>query len=430
MSLIGTLTSGVSAMRAFTKGLEVIGNNIANVNTIGYKGARVNFADTFSNTLRASAPSSSTSSNTSATQIGTGVQIAQISTNYTQGALSSTGLGTDLAVSGNGYFIVKNASGQTFATRAGNFRTDDNGNLVTTDGYYVQGLVGGTASVPAGTVGNIKLKSSAEIAAEWTTNNATAIHTADVARDGAQAASTALNGLVTSTASDATAAAMLTNINTALTAALTATTTAQTNLAADPTNQTLIDALAVAKATSDSLQAAYTTAQSAEGTGTAAVQLANVTSSLASSSGTSSAAAASAVTAATDAATPSQRTSFSIDKFGNVFEFYGNGSSVATNQILLQNFNDPSALVKEGNNLYSGFTAAGPTSGTTTLSGADNTAGSNGLGSIQSGTLELANVDLTDEFANMITVQRSFQASSRLITVSDTVLEDVVNLKR
>jgi len=103
---------------------------------------------------------------------------------------------------------------------------------------------------------------------------------------------------------------------------------------------------------------------------------------------------------------------------------------VATNQILLQNFNDPSALVKEGNNLYSGFTAAGPTSGTTTLSGADNTAGSNGLGSIQSGTLELANVDLTDEFANMITVQRSFQASSRLITVSDTVLEDVVNLKR
>jgi flagellar hook protein FlgE len=430
MSLIGTLTSGVSAMRAFTKGLEVIGSNIANVNTVGYKSSTVNYSDTFSNTLRASAPSAGSTSNTSATQVGTGVQISQISMNNTQGSLSTTGLDTDLGISGNGYFIVKNASGQTFATRAGNFRTDDNGYLVTTDGYNVQGLVGGTASVPPGTVGNIKLKSSDEIAAEWSTNNATSIHVADVARDGAQAAAAALNGVVTSTAADLTAAAMLTDINTALTTATAATTAAQTSLAADPTNQTLIDALAVAKATSDSLQAAYTTAQSAEGTGTAPEQLYAVTKSLASSSGTANAAAASAVKAATAAATPSQRTSFSIDKFGNVFEFYGNGSSVATNQILLQNFNDPSALLKEGNNLYSGFTAAGPTSGTTTLSAADNTAGSNGLGSIKEKALELANVDLTDEFANMITTQRSFQASSRMITVSDTLLEDIVNLKR
>ena len=73
MSLIGTLTSGVSAMRAFTKGLEVIGNNIANVNTVGFKGSSVSFADSFSNTLRSSDPSTATTSNQSAIQVGTGV---------------------------------------------------------------------------------------------------------------------------------------------------------------------------------------------------------------------------------------------------------------------------------------------------------------------------------------------------------------------
>jgi flagellar hook protein FlgE len=289
MSLIGTLTSGVSAMRAFTKGLEVIGNNIANVNTVGYKGSSISFADSFSNTMRSSAPSTATSSNQSAIQVGTGVQLSQINTKFTQGALSTTGLNTDLGVSGNGFFLVANpADGQLFATRAGNFRIDDNGYLVTYQGFRVQGATGGTAAAAPSAFGNIRL-----------------------------------------------------------------------------------------------------------GTPPAGTQL----------------------------------TSFSISKAGNLTEFYSDGTSVTTNQVLLQNYSDPSALVKQGDNLYTGFSAAGII-GPTTPTAAANAPAGNGLGSIQSGTLELANVDLTDEFANMITTQRSFQASSRLITVSDTVLEDIVNLKR
>jgi flagellar hook protein FlgE len=92
-------------------------------------------------------------------------------------------------------------------------------------------------------------------------------------------------------------------------------------------------------------------------------------------------------------------------------------------------FNDPTALVREGANLFSGFDAAGVI-GNINLTSADNTPGSYGLGSIQGGTLELSNVDLAEEFANMITTQRSFQAGSRIITVSDDVLQEVVNLKR
>lgn len=283
MPLIGTLTSGVSALRSFTKGLEVIGNNIANVNTTAYKSNQASFSDSFSNTLRGSAPSTATGSNQSAMQVGTGVTLNGISTNFTQGSVSSTGSTTDLAISGNGYFIVENPTdGSLYATRAGEFRWDDQGYLVNQQGYRVQGL-------NEGALGDIRLDQSLP----------------------------------------------------------------------------------------------------------AGVKL----------------------------------QSKSIDESGNVIEFYSDGTTATTNQLLLKNFSDPSALMKEGNNMYSGFEAAGPVNGVG-LSATLDIPNQGGLGKIQSGALELSNVDLTEEFANMITAQRSFQASSRLVTVSDTVLEDIVNLKR
>jgi flagellar hook protein FlgE len=282
MSLIGTLGSGVSALRTFMKGLEVIGNNIANVNTTGFKSSEAKYSDSFSNILERSSPSTSTSSNTQGVAVGTGVRLAGVTSNFTQGALQTTGQGTDLGISGNGFFIVRNpADGAQYATRAGDFRIDSNGYLVTARGFRVQGDQGGTVtdvqvgqSIPAGT----------------------------------------------------------------------------------------------------DLQ------------------------------------------------------SFSIDSLGNVVEFYSDGTSATNNQVLLQKFNDPGALTKQGDNLYSGFSAAGPASAT--LAAATNGPGTNGFGTIQAGTIELSNVDLTDQFANLITTQRSFQAGSRLITVSDSVLEDIVNLKQ
>jgi flagellar hook protein FlgE len=289
MSLIGTLGSGVSALRTFMKGLEVIGANIANVNTTGYKGSEAKYADSFSNILQRSSPSTAGGSNTPSTGIGTGVVLAGVNTNFSQGSLASTGKDTDLGVSGNGFFHVKNIlDGSEYATRSGDFRWDDQGFLVTPQGFRVQGATGAGLA----TVGDVQL--------------------------GTPPAGT-------------------------------------------------------------------------------------------------------------------QRQSVTIDKGGNVVEFYSDGTSATTNQVLLQTFTDPAALVKEGNNLYSGLIAAGPVGAAAASSDLDvtvNKPGTNGLGSIQSGTLELSNVDLTDQFANLITTQRSFQAASRLVTVSDSVLEDIVNLKR
>ena len=292
MSLIGTMDSGVSALRTFQKGLEVIGNNIANVNTTGFKSAGASYGDSFSNILRASSPAVGSSSNSSVISVGTGVSLNGVSTNFNQGSLSSTGNATDLGISGNGYFIVKSPTdSSTYASRDGSFRIDSAGQLVTQQGLRVQGLTGGsggTPPTPPSTVGDITL-----------------------------------------------------------------------------------------------------------GTPPAGTQL----------------------------------QSFTIDKSGNLIEFYSDGTSATTNQVLLQNFKDQSALTSVGNGLYTGMASAGPVSGSLTLTAADNTPGTVGNGTIQSGTLEGSNVDLTQQFSDLITTQRSFQAASRLITVSDTVLDDIVNLK-
>jgi flagellar hook protein FlgE len=304
--------SGVSALRTFSKGLEVIGNNIANINTTGFKGSEAKFADSFSNILERSSPSSGDVANVPYTGVGTGVRLAGISTNFTQGSLASTGKTTDLGISGNGFFRVKNATdGQEYATRAGDFRWDDRGYLVTAQGYRVQGLTGGVGAIAA------------------------------VPAVGAAPAVPAVPAVVPTTIGDVK-----------------------------------------------------------YGTPPAGEQLQSV----------------------------------SVDRYGSIIEFYSDGSSATTNQVLLQNFNDPSALNKEGNNLYSGLIAAGPigavAGSAALLATGANTPGSFGLGTIQSGAIELSNVDLTDQFAQLITMQRSFQAGSRLVTLSDSVLQEIVDLKR
>jgi len=434
MPLIGTLTSGVSALRSFTKGLEVIGNNIANVNTTAYKSNQASFADSFSNTLRASAPSSATGSNQTATQVGTGVALRGISTNFTQGSVSSSGSTTDLAISGNGYFIVKNPTdGSVYATRAGEFRWDDQGFLVNQEGYRVQGLTGGAGSTSPSVIGDIKLRSQAEISASWATDHATEIAAANLVSASAQSAATELALISSFAATAADVASVETALDVQITAAdaAVAAAAAGSDAAALAIAQAKRDALVSARTAMQTAQseitssAAYVTADAA---GKAALLLTGVQASLSSSNVTAQGGAATAAKAALAAATPTQRSSSSIDESGNIVEFYANGTTATANQLLLKNFNDQNALMKEGNNLYSGFEAAGAINGTG-LTGNDRP-NQGGLGKIQSGALELSNVDLTEEFANMITAQRSFQASSRLVTVSDTVLEDIVNLKR
>lgn len=287
--MLRSLNSGVSGLQNFQQQMDVIGNNVANVNTTGFRAARTDFADSFSQTLLQSMNGSGGAGATPAMQIGTGVTTSAIRTLHGQGAFATTGVQTDLAINGNGFFLVKDVqSGRLYATRAGDFRIDSQGYLVTQGGLRVQGYSDAALS----THGDIRIDTTGKPA-----------------------------------------------------------------------------------------------------------------------------------TAAADAGI----ISYGIGKDGKINVNLSDGTSFVRGQVLLQDFSDPQALLREGNNLYSGLGAAGPLGGTTPTPAAP---GTNGLGSIEAGKLELSNVDLASEFATLITTQRAFQASSRIITTSDEVLQELVNLKR
>jgi flagellar hook protein FlgE len=328
MALINSLTSGVSALESLEKGIDVIGNNIANVNTVGFKGSKAEYSDSFSNLLQQSAPSpaSGNGSNVPAMQIGTGVQLSSVTGDFVQGTLSTTGSNTDLGISGNGFFRVRDtANNRDYVTRAGDFRIDDQGYLTTLDGFRVQGLSDGAATYDA----------------------------------------TDVNGSLVYT---------------------------QTATPPSAVGDIKIDFnISIGNGLTNSTGGAFTDAQ-------------------------------------VTANAPAMR-SFTVDQLGNVVVSLTSGETFIRGKVLLQNFRDPTALMREGNNLFGNFDAAGPVGGTA-LSDTNNAPGTNGLGRIEVGTLEQSNVDLSQEFANLITAQRSFQAASRIITVSDDVLDEIIHLKR
>jgi flagellar hook protein FlgE len=149
MSLASSLNVGVSSLRSHSQGLQVVSNNIANVNTVGYKVSRAQYSDTFSNIIKPLVPNeNNTAVKIAPTQVGGGVQVQSIAPVFSQGTIQTTSSNSDLAIAGNGFFRVKNSqTGQAFVTRAGNFRVDADGYLVTQQGFRVQGSIGGSTKV-------------------------------------------------------------------------------------------------------------------------------------------------------------------------------------------------------------------------------------------------------------------------------------------
>lgn len=135
MALLNSFNTGVAGIKTFSKSLEVIGDNIANVNTTGFKGSRVSNKDNFSFTLNEGEGGTAPSSNP--IQIGSGSSVGSISQKFTQGVLSTTGSPTDLGISGSAFFKITGTTGGDMYTRAGDFRLDDGGYLATSEGYKV-----------------------------------------------------------------------------------------------------------------------------------------------------------------------------------------------------------------------------------------------------------------------------------------------------
>ena len=155
--------AAIAGLKVHQTMLDVTANDIANVNTVGFKSERVTFKDSLSQTIRNAGAPGGSLGGTNASQIGLGVQIGSIDNEMGSGAIQTTGNQTDMAVQGDGYFRVTNnpsaiGPANTFYTRAGNFSRDANGDLVTSDGYYV---LGNTQALAAGTDGKINIPSDA-----------------------------------------------------------------------------------------------------------------------------------------------------------------------------------------------------------------------------------------------------------------------------
>ncbi|MFC0214343.1 flagellar hook-basal body complex protein [Paenibacillus chartarius] len=141
--MLRSLYSGVSGMRGFQTKLDVIGNNIANVNTIGFKSGRVMFQDILSQTVSGvTAPNGADSGGVNAKQIGLGSTISAVDTVHTQGSAMTTNVATDLRIAGDGFFVVQDATGAQYLTRSGNFTLDANRNLVNAEGLRVTSVGG------------------------------------------------------------------------------------------------------------------------------------------------------------------------------------------------------------------------------------------------------------------------------------------------
>ncbi len=402
--MLRSLFSGISGLRAHQTMMDVVSNNIANVNTAGYKSSSVLFEDTLSQMMRASAASTDTSGGLNPTQVGLGVQVAGIQTNFTQGSTQTTNKATDLQIQGDGFFVLQNGNEQVYS-RAGGFTLDSSGYLMNNEGMYVMGYAATDGTISSyGSLSKIKMPTGTTIPG----------HATQQVSLGGNVSPTGTTGLtVTSTVYDENGAAHAVPIT------LTPHSPADGGYdvavldPADNTNQLTTGNIAFDAA------GAFDAGSS---TSPLSFDVNGVTMSLDLSKLTGYSGTSSPTVKSADGYAAGTLTQFQIGGDGVVTGIFDNGQKQALGQIALGTFNNPAGLEKLGDSTF----RASANSGLAQIG----VAGSGGRGTMVSGALEMSNVDLGAEFTNLIIAQRGFQANSKVITASDEVLQDLINIKR
>lgn len=406
--MMRSMFSGVSGLKVHQQQMDVIGNNISNVNTVGYKASRVTFQEVYSQTIKSATGSTATRGGTNPTQVGLGVSLGTIDVLHTRSGAQRTDKATDLSIEGEGFFVVSDGE-SNYYTRAGNFDIDRLGNLVTSNGLTVMGWQRNEPTSTAPKAINLSgLSMPAKQTDSLTFNGNLSADTKDddienytisffdsLGREHKlelifQKTETPNRWTLTLDAPEGSRYRIETGatpniiefddngiINTGL--------TGQVSVSIDGISTPMNIDLDFAKLT-----------QSAGNTNLKGEQIGGYT------AGTIE--------------------SISIDSNGVITGLYTNGQSQEEWRIAMAYFTNPAGLTKLGNNLFQKSTNSGE---------ADlGVAGEGGLGVLNPGSLEMSNVDLAEEFTNMIIAQRGFQANSRIITTSDEMLQELVNLKR
>ena len=397
--MLRSMFSAISGLRAHQTKLDVTGNNIANVNTVGFKSSQTVFEDTLSQVIRnGSAPTADTGG-TNPAQVGLGVKVAGITTNFGQGSTQNTGRSTDFMISGDGFFVTR-AGNENLYTRAGSFDYDGSGNLVTPDGAQLQGWMAtnGTVNTNAA-VGPLSIPFGQVMRPTATTEGAV---------DGNLSTTAAVGEAVQTqiTTYDA--------VGTAHPIALTFTrATANTWSVAATENGAPRGTTTLAFDPATGRPTGATGFSVTVGGAPVAVELEGMT-----QYGGKTALTPSGV----DGNAMGTLQSISLSGDGTIMGVYSNSLREPIGKLAMATFANPSGLSKAGNTSY----RVGDNSGQPVVG----EAGTGGRGSLTAGALEMSNVDLAEEFTGLIVAQRGFQANSRVITSSDEILQDLVNLKR
>jgi flagellar hook protein FlgE len=438
-----SLYSGVSGLRIHQTKMDVIGNNIANVNTVGFKSSRVTFSEVYSQTIQGASGASEFSGGKNPMQIGLGAGIASIDVNMTEGASQRTDNPLDLKIKGDGFFVVSDVTGNKF-TRAGAFRIDNAGNLVTPEGLNVMGwgVDPATEKIQKGKVQPVKVLSAenAYSEPEKTTKGRIVgninkndedlktadgkIFTTDMYDELGYKYTIKYNVVMESSVSGSGTTTYDPNKYTISVASV---TDEKGNVVSGPGGSVNIefDPLTgkLNKGTTASPTASPTDFNITNFPSTGSnvfVDFSTLTLFAAKSSIEGKAGDADSIGSGSK---PGSITGFEVGGDGKIRGKYSNGKSKLLGQVVVAQFDNPAGLQKVGSNLYEATNNSGEFDGI----GKDIKAIG---GDIKAGVLEMANVDLSKEFTEMITTQRGFQANSRIITSSDEMLQELVNLKR
>ena len=416
--MLRSLYSGISSLRSHQTMLDVTGNNIANVNTTGFKSGRTQFEDTLSQVMMAAGAPQGQNGGTNPAQVGLGVQVSAITNDFGVGAAQQTGRALDMMIDGDGFFVVQ-SGGEQLYTRAGAFTLDAQGNLVTAGGAKVMGwgAVGGVVNSNA-PLAPITLPTTTTMGAQIT-ENVTFTGNLPSDADVDDAATTGVNeATVLNREIEVFDAA---GNSTSLKLAFTKTdagwdVAATAPNPADPTSPFSVGTISLVFGSDGALTtdpAVLSGDPFGAGTGTVSVDLAGLT---------GFADLTTVEAASQDGQSAGVLQSFSMNADGTLVGTFSNGFKQDVGQIALSSFTNMSGLEKAGGSMFRATVNSGdPQIGV---------AGTASRGPLTGGSLEMSNVDLSQEFTNLIVAQRGFQAGSRVITTSDELLQELVNLKR
>ncbi|PQZ96036.1 flagellar hook protein [Arthrobacter sp. MYb227] len=390
--MLRSLYSGISGLRAHQTMLDTTGNNIANVNTAGFKSSSIQFQDTLSQMTQGATTPGANAGGRNPAQVGLGVQVAGISTNFGQGSAQNTGRSSDMMIAGDGFFITRNG-GSTTLTRAGAFDFDAMGRLTSPSGGIVQGRMANNGVMPnGGALQDIVLPKDL-VAPGIATTNASLI--GNLPKETAVGESIVQDKEIF--AADGTSRTL----------SMTFTRTAggwsvAANDGAGATGSSNLTLAADGTLNGGTLNVGGIAVDLGKITGYAGLKTVSISEQNGRSAGTLE--------------------SYTLGSDGTLTGTFSNGAQQAIAQIILGSVANPAGLQKAGG---SGHAVTANSGGIEF--GAP---GDPGMGNIAGGMLEMSNVDLSQEFTNLIVAQRGFQANARIITTSDEVLQELANLKR